>query len=54
MGIKEIISKIKEWFGVDLQAPAYEKGVSTEIITEYKVNKKIRQRKIRSDHSAGY
>lgn len=37
----EIITKIKEWFGVDLQAPTYEKGVSTEIITEYKVNKKI-------------
>lgn len=37
---KEISIKVKEWFDVDLQAPEYEKGISTEIIAEYKVNKK--------------
>lgn len=37
---KEIVKKVKEWFDVDLQAPEYEKGISTEITVEYKVNKK--------------
>lgn len=37
---KEIKARVKEWFSVDLQEPDYEKGISTEIISEYKVNKK--------------
>jgi len=36
----EIVVRIKEWFDVDLQSPEYEKGISTELIAEYKVNKK--------------
>lgn len=36
----EIASRINNWFAVDLQVPAYEKGVSTEIIAEYKSNKR--------------
>lgn len=36
----EITNKIEEWFGVELQIPDYEKGISTEIISEYKVGKK--------------
>jgi hypothetical protein len=38
---KEIVLKIKEWFGVDLVAPQYERGISTEIVVEYKANKKV-------------
>lgn len=38
---KEIVEKIKDWFGVDLVPPQYEKGISTEIIVEYKSNKKV-------------
>ena len=37
---QEIVAKIKDWFGVDLQLPNYEKGISTEIITDFKVSKK--------------
>jgi hypothetical protein len=37
---KEIVECIKEWFSVELQAPEYEKGISTEIISTYKSNKK--------------
>lgn len=37
---KTIVGKIKEWFDVDLMLPEYEKGISTEIIVEYKSNKK--------------
>ena len=37
---QEIISKVNEWFGVELQVPNYEKGISTEIVSEYKVGKK--------------
>jgi predicted ATPase len=37
---QEITKKIKDWFGVDLQAPDYEKGISTEIVSDYKVGKK--------------
>ena len=36
----EIVLKIKDWFGVDLLLPQYEKGISTEIHMEYKSNKK--------------
>lgn len=36
----EISKKIMDWFGVELQVPNYEKGISTEIIAEYKVGKK--------------
>lgn len=36
----EITKKINDWFGVDLQIPDYEKGISTEIISEYKTSKK--------------
>ncbi len=37
---KEIVHRIKEWFDIELKAPAYEKGISTEITAEYKANKK--------------
>lgn len=37
---QEIIEKINDWFGVELQVPDYEKGISTEIVSEYKVGKK--------------
>ncbi len=37
---KEIETRVREWFAVDLKIPEYEKGISTEIISEYKVNKK--------------
>lgn len=37
----EIISQINEWFGVELLAPKYDPATSTEIIVEYKSNKKI-------------
>lgn len=37
----EITTKIKEWFGVDLQEPNYTKGVSTEIKVEYKSKGKL-------------
>jgi predicted ATPase len=37
---KEIIDRIKEWFGVELIAPKYEKKMSTEILSEYKSDKK--------------
>ncbi len=36
----EISKKVKQWFDVDLQAPEYKKGISTEITAEYKANKK--------------
>lgn len=36
-----ISKEIKEWFGVDLLPPQYEKGISTEIIVEYKHGKKV-------------
>ncbi len=38
---KEIASRIKEWFGVELLCPQYKKTISTEIIVEYKTNKKV-------------
>jgi len=34
---KEIQKKIDDWFGVELLLPQYEKGISTKIISEYKV-----------------
>ncbi|MFV0555203.1 MAG: ATP-dependent nuclease [Mangrovibacterium sp.] len=37
---KEIIARIKEWFGIDLQLLEYEKGISTEITAEYKSSRK--------------
>ncbi|TRX40056.1 ATP-dependent nuclease [Flavobacterium restrictum] len=37
---KEIVERIKEWFDIELKIPSYEKGISTEIIAEYKANKK--------------
>lgn len=37
---KEIVTRIKEWFDIELKIPAYEKGISTEITAEYKANKK--------------
>ena len=37
---KEICTKINNWFGVDLQIPDYEKGIATEIVSEYKTGKK--------------
>lgn len=36
----EIVTRINDWFGVELTPPQYEKGISTEIIVEYKSNKK--------------
>jgi predicted ATPase len=36
----EIVCRIKEWFGVELIAPKYEKKMSTEILSEYKSDKK--------------
>ncbi len=36
----EIKTKVYDWFAVDLQIPDYEKGLSTEIISEYKTGKK--------------
>jgi hypothetical protein len=36
----EIVLKIKEWFGVELLAPKYDPATSTEIIVNYKSNKK--------------
>lgn len=38
---KEIVDRIKEWFGVEIIPPQYEKGISTEIIVEYKSNRKV-------------
>jgi hypothetical protein len=38
---KEIVERIEEWFGVDLIPPQYERGISTEIIVEYKSNRKV-------------
>ncbi len=37
---KEIKLKIKQWFDVELLLPQYEKGISTEIVSEYRTNKK--------------
>jgi hypothetical protein len=37
----EIVSQIKEWFDVELLAPQYDPATSTEIIVEYKSNKKV-------------
>jgi hypothetical protein len=37
---KEIVDRIKDWFGVELIAPKYEKKMSTEILSEYKSDKK--------------
>jgi hypothetical protein len=37
---QEIIEKVNDWFGVELQVTDYEKGISTEIVSEYKVGKK--------------
>lgn len=37
----EIVSQINEWFGVELLAPKYDPATSTEIIVEYKSNRKI-------------
>lgn len=39
-GWREIRNCIQNWFGIDLQVPDYEKGISVEIKSEYKVNKK--------------
>lgn len=36
----EIQSKIKEWFGIEILPPQYEKRISTEIKVEYKANGK--------------
>ncbi len=36
----EIKKCISDWFGIELQAPNYEKGISVEIKSEYKANKK--------------
>lgn len=36
----EIQSKIKEWFGLEILPPQYEKKISTEIKVEYKANNK--------------
>ena len=38
---KQIVAKIQEWFNVYLLQPQYEKGISTEIIVEYKSNGKV-------------
>jgi energy-coupling factor transporter ATP-binding protein EcfA2 len=37
---KEVETKIKDWFGVNLVHPRYQKGVDTEIKAEYKVGTK--------------
>jgi predicted ATPase len=37
---EEICARIKDWFGIELDAPQYEKGVSTEILAAYKSGKK--------------
>ena len=37
---KEIADKTNEWFGIELKAPEYQKGISTEITAEYRSNKK--------------
>jgi predicted ATPase len=37
---KKIVEKTHDWFGVKLLPPQYEKGISTEIIVEFKSNKK--------------
>jgi len=37
---EELRKAVKEWFSVDLLPPQYEKGVSTQIICEYKENDK--------------
>jgi len=37
---KEIKTRIYEWFGIELQVPEYDHLSSTEIVVEYKVNKK--------------
>lgn len=39
-GWKAIKKCVLDWFGVDLQVPDYEKGISVEIKSEYKANKK--------------
>lgn len=36
----EIVTRIKEWFDVDLIAPEYDPANSTEIVVEYKSNKR--------------
>lgn len=36
----EIVSRIKEWFDVDLISPEYDPANSTEIVVEYKSNKR--------------
>lgn len=36
----EIVSRIKEWFDVDLMSPEYDPANSTEIVVEYKSNKR--------------
>lgn len=38
---QEISTRIKEWFGVELIPPKYEKGISTEIRVEYKHNGRV-------------
>ena len=40
IGWQEIYTKVKEWFGIELQLPQYTFGVSTEIKAEYKSNGK--------------
>jgi predicted ATPase len=40
LGWQEIKACVSNWFGIDLQMPEYEKGVSVEIKAEYKVSKK--------------
>ncbi|GHV70429.1 chromosome segregation protein SMC [Bacteroidia bacterium] len=37
---KEIKRQVQNWFGIELVPPQYEKGISTEIASEYKENKK--------------
>jgi len=36
----EIVGRIKEWFDVDLMSPEYDPSNSTEIVVEYKSNKR--------------
>lgn len=40
-GWKDICTKLKEWFNIELQVPQYIKGVSTEIKVEYKSQGKL-------------
>lgn len=39
-GWKDVTKCVLDWFGIELQVPDYEKGISVEIKSEYKANKK--------------